>query len=391
MANSEKSSAELTLTYADLAEREHQLSVIFNTIADVTFVLNVEADGRYRFIFANKAFEKATGVPVEKVAGSYVTEVIPEPSLTLVLTKYHEAVTTSRRVVWQETSDYPTGRVTGEVSVTPVCDDAGRCYQLVGVVHDLTQEKQAEERQLLLTERLVQQNSDLQQFTYIVSHNLRAPLANALGFIDLLSRLDKHSDTFGTSMQHLSTSLRQLDEVMTDVNNIVALRDAQDGYRPEAVALAAVCQQAELGLLEGLRECGGRLQCAIPEALHVAGSRAYFHSIFHNLISNAIKYRSDARPLRVDIAAAHDPRAGTTVTVRDNGSGFDQEKVGAAIFQLYRRFHAGTRAGGRGLGLFLVKAHVEAMGGQIAVRSRVDEGTEFTLYFRPFADGNLLD
>ncbi|MBF9143839.1 sensor histidine kinase [Hymenobacter properus] len=387
MPPSAKPAPESTLTYADLAKREHQLSVIFNTIADVTFVLSVEPDGRYRFIFANKAFEKATGVPVDKVVGREVREVIPEPSLSLVLTKYQEAATTRERVVWQEVSDYPTGRVTGEVSVAPVFDEAGRCSQLVGVVHDLTKEKHAEEQQRLLTERLMQQNSDLQQFAYIVSHNLRAPLANALGFTDLLTRLDKDSEAYDTSVQHLRTSLQQLDQVMTDVNDILSLRDTQAGYRPEPVALAAVCQLALEGLQEALQACGGHLHNAITEGLRVAGSRAYFHSIFYNLISNAIKYRSDARPLQIDVAASEVPDGSLTITVRDNGSGFDLEKASPHVFQLYRRFH--SAAVGRGIGLFLVKAHVEAMGGHISVRSQVNVGTEFTIHFKPAADENL--
>lgn len=389
MPHSEKPLAEPPLTYADLAEREHQLSVIFNTIADVTFVLSVEEGGRYRFVFVNSAFEKTTGLPIEQVVGQYVRQVIPEPSLSLVLTKYHEAVSTQKTVVWLETSDYPTGRVTGEVSIMPVCDVAGHCYQLVGVVHDLTKEKHAEQQQLLLTERLMQQNSDLQQFAYIISHNLRAPLANALGFSDLLTRVDKGSAIFTTAMQHLHTSLQQLDQVMTDVNDILSLRDTKAGYRPEPVAVAAVCQQALLGLQQSLRDCGGHLHNALPEDLRVPGSRAYFHSIFHNLIANAIKYRSDARPLQIDIGAVQAPDSTLTITVRDNGSGFDQENAQTTVFQLYRRFHTGKS--GRGIGLFLVKAHVEAMGGQISVRSRVNEGTEFTLNFSPRADENLPD
>jgi PAS domain S-box-containing protein len=145
MPNRDNPLANLLPMNAALAERAHQLSVIFDSIADVTFVLNVEDDGRYRFIFANRAFGKTTGLPLEKVTGSYVEEIIPEPSLSLVRAKYREAVVTLARVVWQETLDYPTGQVTGEVSVTPVCDAAGRCRQLVGIVHDLTKEKQIEE------------------------------------------------------------------------------------------------------------------------------------------------------------------------------------------------------------------------------------------------------
>ncbi|MBO2011791.1 sensor histidine kinase [Hymenobacter negativus] len=386
MGASEYFSAGSNAAITALVEREHQLSVFFNTVADVTFLLNVEDDGRYRFLFVNKAFEKTTGLPVDKVEGNYVEDIIPEPSLSLVLTKYNEAVTTLQRVVWQETSDYPTGQVVGEVSVTPVCDEIGHCRQLVGVVHDLTKEKQAEVRQQLLTEKLIRQNSDLQQFTYIVSHNLRAPLANALGFADLLPRLDSDSEAFKMSLQHLGTSLRQLDQIMTDVNDILSMRDLKDGYRSEPVAVAEVCQQALSGLQEALQACGGQLRNAIPTALRVPGSRAYFHSIFHNLISNAIKYRSDARPLRIDIESRMESDA-VTVVVRDNGSGFDQQKVSKDIFQLYQRFHPGEP--GRGIGLYLVKAHVEAMGGKISVRSHVNEGTEFILHFKARADGNL--
>ena len=503
---------------AALAEREHLLSVLFNTIADVTFVLNVEGEGRYRFVFVSKAFEITTGLPLAQVLGRPVEEIIPEPSLSLVLNKYREAIETMQRVVWQEVFDYPTGQLVGDVSVTPVPDEHGRCCQLVGVVHDLTKEKQveaalragnerfayalkattdaiydwdvatdtlywgegfedlfgyklvrnpapfgewsdyvhpddsprvvaglrhaafettnsfwqeeyrfrradsswaevfdrgyllrdetgravrmigamqditprkqAEHQQQLLTEKLINQNADLQQFTYIVSHNLRAPLANALGFSDLLARVDKQSAVFDTSLQNLRTSLRRLDEVLTDVNDILSVRDEQAGYRPEPVPLAAVCQQALLGLHDALQAAGGQLHLRIPDELRVAGSRAYFHSIFHNLISNAIKYRADARPLVIEVLATVTPGGGLTITVRDNGSGFDRQQAGDQVFQLYRRFHVGQA--GRGIGLYLVRAHVEAMGGQVAVASRPDAGTEFTLYFRPHhADENL--
>ena len=116
----------------------------FDSIADVTFVLNVEGEGRYRFVFVSKAFEITTGLPLAQVLGRPVEEIIPEPSLSLVLNKYREAIETMQRVVWQEVSDYPTGQLVGDVSVTPVPDEHGRCCQLVGVVHDLTKEKQVE-------------------------------------------------------------------------------------------------------------------------------------------------------------------------------------------------------------------------------------------------------
>ncbi|GAA3929670.1 PAS domain-containing protein [Hymenobacter algoricola] len=500
-----------------LLERERQLSVIFDNIADITFVLRREEDGQFRFVFVNKAFERTTGVPAARVVGALVAKIIPEPSLSLVLAHYQQALRTRQPVVWQEVSDYPSGRKTAEVSVTPVLDAAGGCCQLVGIVHDLTpqktveedlrvsnerfqyvlkatsdalydwniaadtlywgegyedlfghqltqnptpfshwsdhvepdehhrvvdglrhtayetrgsfwqqeyrfrradgswavvfdrgyilrdaqgrpvrmigamqditERKQAEERQRLMTAKLGEQNADLQQFTYIVSHNLRAPLANALGYVDLLSRVDKTTAVFDDSLRNLRTSLQRLDGVLTDVNAILSIRDQQGRYRPEPVAVAEVCDQVLLNMQELLQECGGELVCQIPKSLRVLGSRAYFHSIFHNLVSNAIKYRDDARPLRITISATAAPRQPITLVVRDNGAGFDQQPAGDEVFQLYRRFHADKT--GRGIGLFLVKAHVESMGGQIAVRSQVGQGTEFTLYFRAYADENL--
>ncbi|MCB2407829.1 sensor histidine kinase [Hymenobacter lucidus] len=512
----DNSSAEATKAWV---ERELHLPVIFDAIADVTFVLSVESDGRYRFIFVNKAFRTTTGLPVEKVVGSYVQDIIPEPSLSLVLQKYQEAIKTRQRVAWVEVSDYPTGRVTGEVSVMPVLDEAGNCRQLVGVVHDLTAQKRAEEelrisnerfhyalkattdalydwnvaadtlywgegfealfghrleqnpapfatwadnvhpddkdhcvaglrrvayesrgsfwqeeyrfvradgssavvfdrgyilrdaqgqpvrmigamqditarkaaeqQQRLLAEQLVRQNAYLQQCAYIISHNLRAPLANALGFADLLTRVDKESEVFATSLKNLRTSVTRLDDVLTDVNTILAIRNQPDDTHSEAVAVAEVCQQAVAHAQPELTACGGQVTCVIPAGLRIAGSRVYLHSIFDNLLANAIKYRSTARTLRVTITAQADPQRGVTIVFRDNGSGFDQEGAGKDVFQLYRRFHPDQQ--GRGIGLFLVKAHVESMHGQISVRSQVDEGTEFILYFGQHAHENLPD
>jgi two-component system cell cycle sensor histidine kinase/response regulator CckA len=79
------------------------------------------------------------------VIGKTVNEVIPEPSLTMVLGKYRKAVEENTTVRWEETSDYPTGRLTGVVSVVPVFDKKGTCTHLVGSVHDITERKRAED------------------------------------------------------------------------------------------------------------------------------------------------------------------------------------------------------------------------------------------------------
>ena len=121
------------------------------------------------------------------------------------------------------------------------------------------------------------------------------------------------------------------------------------------------------------------MQVAIPDDFSVRANRAYLYSIFLNLLSNAIKYRAEHRPLRVTITATSAAPATQEkqITVADNGLGFDQERAGGDIFRLYKRFHPNHP--GRGVGLYLVKAHVESLGGHIAVSSRVGEGTLFSI------------
>ena len=127
-------------------EHEQRLASIYNTVRDVIFQVAVEGEGQFRFVSVNPAFLRVTGLTREMVVGKTVNEVIPEPSLTIVLGKYRQAIEEKTTVVWEETSDYPTGRLIGEVSIAPVFDDTGVCTHLVGSVHDITERIRAEQK-----------------------------------------------------------------------------------------------------------------------------------------------------------------------------------------------------------------------------------------------------
>lgn len=134
--------------------REHDLSFVYDNVLDVIFSIAVEPDGRFRFISVNRSFLSATGLSEAQVTGKLVSEVIPEPSLTLVLEKYRKALRERRTVQWEEVTTYPTGEKTGIVSVTPVFDARGRCTHLVGTVNDITERKKNEEALTESFERL---------------------------------------------------------------------------------------------------------------------------------------------------------------------------------------------------------------------------------------------
>lgn len=137
-----------------LQESEQRLSTIYDTVGDIIYNLAVESDENYRFISVNRAFFNVTGLSQEMIVGKLVNEVIPEPSLSMVLEKYRQAIKENSIIRWEETSDYPTGRLIADVSIAPVVNDKGRCTHLVGSVHDITERKRAEEELQKYRERL---------------------------------------------------------------------------------------------------------------------------------------------------------------------------------------------------------------------------------------------
>jgi PAS domain S-box-containing protein len=130
-----------------LRESEKSLASIYNTVEDAIFHLAVEPAEHFRFVSVNPAFLKVTGLSSEMVVGRTVNEIIPEPSLTMVLGKYRQAIAENTIMRWEEISDYPSGRLIGIVSIAPVFDDKGACTHLVGSVQDITERRKTEEVQ----------------------------------------------------------------------------------------------------------------------------------------------------------------------------------------------------------------------------------------------------
>lgn len=128
-----------------LRQSEQQLGLIYDTVSDVIFLLSVEANERYRFVSVNKAFLQATGLQSDQVIGKYADEIIPPTSYPLVAVQYKKAIQEGIPVIWEETSDYPTGRKTAIITVKAAYNDSHVCTHLVGTVHDITDAKQAEQ------------------------------------------------------------------------------------------------------------------------------------------------------------------------------------------------------------------------------------------------------
>ncbi len=156
-----------------IRENEHKLELIFNNTKDVIFLLTVGEEG-YRFNAVNQSFYNNTGLQKDEVLGKLVAEVIPEPSLSIGLQNYATAIARKENVQWEETNEYPGGKKTGIVSITPIFNNEGNCTMLVGSVHDITARENAKREKEMLAS-ILENTTD---FVGISSVDLKMLYAN---------------------------------------------------------------------------------------------------------------------------------------------------------------------------------------------------------------------
>ncbi|MES2591010.1 MAG: PAS domain-containing protein [Bacteroidota bacterium] len=162
----------LSIYFKDITEKkqaeekikasQEQLQSIYDSASDSLFLLDVLPEGKYKMLSINKSFTRATGLGPELVLNKYIHEIIPEPSLQMVLKNYAEVVKQKQIVEWEETTPYPTGIKTGMVYMSPILNEEGKCIQMLGVVHDITEQKKAETEILAMNEQLRNLSGHLQ-------------------------------------------------------------------------------------------------------------------------------------------------------------------------------------------------------------------------------------
>lgn len=248
---------------------------------------------------------------------------------------------------------------------------------------NITEAKTLELERERITADLIQHNSHLEQFTYIVSHNLRAPVANIIGLTEMLKEYDQDLDPDARQevVERLSLSIKNIDTVIKDLNNVLQSRKPVN-EKKETVNLKSLCDDIITNTYNSIIKENVKLDYSFDEIESVFTIRSYLYSIFYNLISNSIKYRQTGIAPVITITS-HKVKDKVELRFKDNGKGIDMEKNGAQLFGLYKRFD--TSVEGKGMGLFMVKTQVEALGGTIEINSKLGEGTEFiiTLNLKP--------
>lgn len=224
---------------------------------------------------------------------------------------------------------------------------------------------------------LIKHNNELRQFSYTVSHNLRGPVASLLGLVDLLNAQKMNPDD-AEIIGHIKSSTIRLDTVIKDLTKIIDIRHDIFQIR-QRVNLEHELSDVFKMLKKDIDRHNITIEQDLSECNILYSVKPMVHSILYNLISNAIKYRSPERKTCIEISSKESVTQ-YQLEVRDNGLGIDLTQNQENLFKLYKRFHFHTE--GKGIGLYLVKLQVEALGGTINIDSEVNRYTHFTICLR---------
>jgi signal transduction histidine kinase len=282
-----------------------------------------------------------------------------------------------KEIRWEDSIVNPAGQtITHLRRLFPVFDDEGTLAQVIGFGIDITERKQLEEKQSVLVKQLSAQNTQLLDFCNIVSHNLRGPLINMSMLVEFIEETND-LDEIKLLVSKLNPVIESLNTTFNELVESIQVRQNLE-IECEDIVMKDSLQRALDGLEMEIDKSNAELIIDLDEAPVVNFPPKYLSSIFHNLISNTLKYRSPDRRLKVEIKATRNENS-IMLMVKDNGLGLDLEKHKDNVFKIGKVFHKHPNA--KGLGLYMTKAQIEAMDGKIWLESTPDQGATFYIVF----------
>ena len=341
----------------------------------------------YRFLEVNASFERQAGL--SDIVGKTLLEVLPGE--THWIEAYRRAAIQRETIRFEQDSE-KLGRWF-EAQAFPLGEPEQRTFAIL--FRDISARRNAELALLATNEELVvvndnlsrtneqllRVNADLDNFIYIASHDLKAPISNITGLLEILKQnLPPDCLTSNRTQQTLQMMERSVERFMSTISEMsdIARLQKQGDQPSEEVSLANAIEEVRQDLALAIEQANAQLDIRTRACGPIQFAPKNLRSVVYNLLSNAIKYRDPTRLPIINISCQSEGNYQVLV-VQDNGLGMDLSG-NHRLFGLFQRLH--DHVEGTGIGLYIVKKVVEDAGGKITVDSQVGRGTTFRVYFK---------
>jgi PAS domain S-box-containing protein len=253
-------------------------------------------------------------------------------------------------------------------------DKNGKAVRMVGAMHDISERKKALHEMGRVTADLFTRNRELHEFGYIISHNLRSPVANIKSITTLMEMETDIPDTLKPYLTNLIKSVSRMDEVIIDLSKILSSKNRSVKLKTEAMDLQVIVNHIKADMADKITHSHAQVIINGGPFI-ICSNQAYIYNILFNLIANSIKYKFENPPvINIHILQTDEE---VTINYIDNSYGFYLSRHGEDIFKPYKVFHPTFT--GKGLGLFLVKSYIEALDGSVYIGSAADQGVSYRI------------
>ncbi len=374
--------AELREINRKLAESEARFKALVNNNPDII----AEFDLDLKHIFVNQAGIEETQLPQQAILGKRPDELYPKEIVDFYQKQLEEVKQTEKSVHYEVDTEPFSPTVNPKYfysSAIPIKDGNHETTSILHIARDISKQKEAEkalkknyEELQSLSEGLSQKNHQLENFAYIVSHNLRSPMGNLTTLLELY-KVETAPDEKVFLFGKLEEVIEHLNQTINDLTEVVQIQQNTSIER-STLQFEAVLEQLISSLYTQIEDADIQITHDFTACSSILYPKIYLESILQNLLTNGIKYRSEKRASTIHFETKW-KEGRILLRYTDNGLGIDLAKYGKKIFGLNKTFHKNTDA--RGVGLFITKNQIEALRGSITVQSAVDVGTTFEVWF----------
>ena len=340
-------------------------------------ILIIDSEGRAKY--ATPSLERITGYKHLQIAENEIFSLVHPEDAAEVIEKF------------KESRDNPGKPVSGintriysrsmeslwvEVTLTNLCHEESIGGYVVNF-RDNTAKREAELNLIKSYDFVMEQNKRLLNFAYIVSHNLRSHSSNFESILDLYEAEDCEEEkrTYISLLKNVSDNLN---ESLHDLNEVVSINNNLD-IKVEMLSVSDYLEKTLDVLKLQIQKKEAVIENRVPEEMRILFNSSYLESILLNFLTNALRYSAASRKPEIELLGYQD-HGHWILEIRDNGIGIDLDHHGDKVFGLYKTFT--NRKDSRGVGLFITKNQITAMGGDVAVESTPGVGTTFKVIFK---------